>query len=268
MKSLSHLPYSGAQPRGLTPNELTHFCEHGYVLARNVIAPAIIEQITPLLQQYIQTHISAETALDHSGGYLLTNPPEHPATERIYGERYQRVIQDLCGIGRTAFTANGLGYMPIRFPFGDPSTTFEPCGGHVDGNHFHHHVGSWQQGLIAVELWTDINSLGGGTAIWAGSQPIVSRLLAAAEPKGLTCGELCMLAAKACAHLPVVECTGRAGDVLFMHPHLFHGSSRNQSTRIRIAGNKCVDLRADMDLARAHPQDYSPVDYLIARALA
>ncbi len=77
-----------------------------------------------------------------------------------------------------------------------------------------------------------------------------------------------MLAAKACAHLPVIECTGRAGDVLFMHPHLFHGSSRNQSSRLRIAGNKCISLVEDMNISRPNRRDYSPVEYLIARDLA
>lgn len=272
MESVTRSANSGvtmdAAPLGLTCDELAHFCEHGYVLARQVIDPEIVGLIAPMLQRHMSDARSAGLVLENGGGFLLKDPPAHAATTHIFGQKYRQVIADLCGADRTEFNANGLGYMPIRFPYGDVTQTFDPKGGHVDGIHFHHQVESREQGLIAVELWSDIEPLGGGTAIWAGSQLIVSRLLAAAAPQGLSCGELCSLAAKACAHLPIIECTGKAGDVLLMHPHLYHGSSRNQRSQVRIAGNKCVMLKADMDVQRANPQDLSPVEFMIARALA
>jgi hypothetical protein len=65
-----------------------------------------------------------------------------------------------------------------------------------------------------------------------------------------------------------VEVTGAAGDMLMMHPHLFHASSPNCTDRVRIAANFCIALNEPMDLRRSHPADYSLVERAIVNALA
>ena len=67
-------------------------------------------------------------------------------------------------------------------------------------------------------------------------------------------------------HLPVVEVIGDAGDMVLMHPHTYHGSSDNCSDRFRVASNICVGLHEPMNLDRADPDDYSPVERAIVES--
>lgn len=260
------IPYQGCELRELDHQQVQRFVEDGFLVIADLIPQDVVAAVVPEIEQALGEIPRQPELWGGHGGYLLKDSPDTAATARAVGARYRRVVEDLCGPGRIQPMGSGLGYMPIRFP--DPEGgPWAPTGWHVDGNHFHHHVHSREQGLVAVELWTDIAPEGGGTAIRVGSNRVVSRLLAAAEPAGLTSGELNAAAAPLCEDLPVVEITGRAGSVLFMHPHTYHGSSRNCSRRTRIAGNKCIALQEPMVLERADAAAYSPVEFAVVAAL-
>jgi len=74
-------------------------------------------------------------------------------------------------------------------------------------------------------------------------------------------------AVEAAEGLPIVEVTGKAGDVLLVHPQTFHGSSNHLGDGVRLASNMCIALHEKKDLARADAEDYSPVEYATVHAL-
>jgi hypothetical protein len=244
----------------LTTAEVAHFLSEGWLLVRGLIPADVVSELVPRILERVVDDGS------EWGGFLLKDSPRGGAAERIYSPRYARVLADLCGPGAT-IGMDGLGYMPIRFPRPSPGP-WHPVELHVDGNHFHHHVDSPEQALVAVELWTDIEPGGGGTAILPGSHVRVAQILFEHEPQGLDCVQLAQLARERCQDIPAIEACGRAGDVLFMHPHLLHGSSTNLSQRIRIAGNRCVWLDRSLPWRRADPAGWSPVGLTIHQALA
>lgn len=246
----------------LTTAEIEHFISQGWLLVRGLIAPDIVAELVPRIQASIVDDGSP------AGHFLLKDSPRGGATQRIFTSRYQRVIADLCGPGAT-IGMDGLGYLPIRFPRPTPSPQpWAPIELHVDGNHFHHHLDSPEQALVAVEIWTDIDPGGGGTAIIPGSHRRVAAILAGHEPQGLDCVQLAQLAREACTDVAPIEARGQAGDVLFMHPHLLHGSSTNSSTRTRIAGNRGVRLDRPLPYAAPDAGGWTPVGLAIHQAVA
>lgn len=246
----------------LTSTEVEHFISHGWLLVRQLIASDIVAELVPRIQASIMDDGNP------SGSFLLKDSPRGGATARIFTPRYQRVIADLCGPGAD-IGMDGLGYMPIRFPrpSKDPQP-WAPIELHVDGIHFHHHIDSPEQALVAVEIWTDIDPGGGGTAIIPGSHRRVAAILAGHEPAGLDCHALGYLAREACVDLAPIEARGNAGDVLFMHPHLLHGSSTNTTTRTRIAGNRSVWLDRPLPYVAPGIGGWSPVALAIHQAVA
>lgn len=242
----------------LTPDEVAQFITHGWLLVRGLIAPDVVAELVPRISASIQDDGSPD------GGFLLKDSPRGGATERILTPRYTRIIADLCGPG-AQIGMDSLGYLPIRFPRPEAGS-WQAVGLHIDGIHFHHHIDSREQALIAVELWTDIAAHGGGTAIIPGSHHRVARILAAHEPAGLDCVRLAQLACEACADIAPIEARGRAGDVLMMHPHLLHGSSSNLSPRTRIAGNRCVWLDRPLPWRIPDAAGWTPVGLAINQA--
>ncbi|MBV9865770.1 MAG: phytanoyl-CoA dioxygenase family protein [Abitibacteriaceae bacterium] len=186
----------------------------------------------------------------------------------LYSERVVGTFDDLLGAGRYA-KHRGTGYVLLGLPgFAAPPWTPPQDGWHIDGVHFHHHVNSCEQGLIGLYLYTDIEHGGGGTVVRPGSHRITARILNEAEPEGLAHHELSRRVAEQVQDLPVREVIGNAGDMVVMHPHLYHGSSDNVHERIRIASNMCIGLHEPMNLHRANKAEYSPVELAIVNALS
>lgn len=178
---------------------------------------------------------------------------------RVMTARVRFAIDELTGVDR-AEIHESFGWWPVLFP-GFPG----PGGWHVDGSNFHHYLTSREQGLVTLFLFSDIGPGDGGTPVVRGSHHAVARLLAAAEPAGLSLGELQ-------ARLPevnpaqVIEVAGEAGDVAMLHPMLIHGFGPNRGTRIRFACNPQYQLKEPMKLDRPDGS-YSPVEEAIRRAL-
>lgn len=260
--------FPGLRPQVLTLDEVERFITDGYLVVRGLIPEERVKAIVPMIWSALDAVAHDPGKRNPDGGHLLKESPHGGPVQGLVSPRYRTVIEDLCGAGRCQLWEDGLGYMPIRFP--DPrrgALAWQPTDMHVDGMHFHHHVNSAEQGLVVVELFSDIDPQGGGTAIRVGSHKQVARILQRAEPAGLTCMEIGAKARQETGEGPVIELTGKAGDVLFMHPHTLHGSSLNLSERARLASNHCVGLQAPMQLARADAGEYSPVEYAIHDAL-
>lgn len=88
-------------------------------------------------------------------------------------------------------------------------------------------------GLVPIFLFSDVREGGGGTALCQGSHKWVARLLREAGPAGMDAAEL-IRRGQAWVEgeeggCRVVETVGEAGDVMFTHPFLLHGRSRNNA---------------------------------------
>ncbi len=188
--------------------------------------------------------------------------------EALWSEWACAALDDLLGEGNYN-TPHGSGWPLLNLPgFATPPWTPPTSGFHIDGIHFHHHLDSPEQGLIGLLLFTDVAPGGGGTAIKPGSHYVTAQILRDAEPAGLDHVELARRVDAATVNFPVVEVLGNVGDILMMHPHLYHASSPNCTQRVRIASNFCVSLKQKMTFQSTEDRPLSLVEQAISLAVA
>jgi len=120
-------------------------------------------------------------------------------------------------------------------------------GWHIDGIFFRHYLDSPEQALLTVELYSDVEPQGGGTALCEGSHPFTARALAE-FPEGMNPFEVVALVRSVIPfeNLSKIEAVGRAGTVYFCHPFILHTSSPNVLGVPRFATNATVKLREPM----------------------
>jgi Phytanoyl-CoA dioxygenase (PhyH) len=136
---------------------------------------------------------------------------------------------------------------------------------HKDGDFFRHFLDSPEQGLLTIVLWSDIEHRGGGTFIAPDSVAPVARLLAQRTegvlPDDFPYDDLIAQCTS------FVETTGRLGDVVLMHPYMLHAVSQNHRGTARFITNPPIALRRPMDFDRPDPEEQSPVERAVLRAL-
>lgn len=137
-------------------------------------------------------------------------------------------------------------------------------GWHKDGDWFRHFLNGPEQGLLTIVVWSDIEHQGGGTFIACDSVKHVARMLAE-HPEGLLPSTPFGTLAHRCTDF--TEITGRVGDVVLHHPFMLHAASYNHSGRPRFITNPPVSLKEPMNFNREHPEDHSPVERCILKAL-
>ncbi len=118
-------------------------------------------------------------------------------------------------------------------------------GWHADGDFFHHFLDSPEQGLLILQIFSDIEPEGGGTVISEDSWPAVTRVLYD-HPEGLDPGAICVLGRNAAPFQSQREVTAKTGSVVFCHPFLLHASSQNCKGGPRFAMNAPIHLKRPM----------------------
>src|SRR5262245_47156818 len=261
---LNTLPSSWSQ---LTKEEVHQFIKQGYLVVRKVFSRELAERIVPL----VWTELDADpndTSTWTSSKVILRKVLEKQPCPQILTPRYLGAIDDICGPRRWAAT-RGVGHWVILPPgFAHPPWGPPKSGWHVDINLDHPCIDSPGFGLITLELFSDIEPGGGGTAIRVGSHCYLARILAESGPDQLTERELLLRAVADTKHLRIAEVTGQTGDVLLMHPFTMHAGTENIRERTRIAAIKLIRLHEPLNLAREDPLDYSPVEQAIINAVA
>jgi hypothetical protein len=250
----------------LTGEEVRQFIEHGYIVVRDVFLRDLADRIILLLRAELDIDID-DSSTWTGPMFTLRKVFEKQPFIQIHTQRYLGALDDLCGQGRWEATM-GVGDWPILLPGANPPWSPPERGWHVDISLDHPRLNSPSLGLIGVELFTDIEAGGGGTALRVGSHCYMTRILAEARSDELTESDLTLRAVNNTDHLPVVEVTGQAGDVLLMHPLTVHAVSQNTGRGARIAAVKIINLYEPMNLKRENPSDYSPVEQAIVNALA
>ena len=146
-------------------------------------------------------------------------------------------------------------------PWQPPSS--EVSGWHKDGDFFRHFLDSPEQGLLTIVVWSDIYPKSGGTFVACDSvQHVAQRLYE--HPEGLPPGGFGKLIGK-CKDF--AEITGKAGDVVLLHPFILHAASQNPSRRARFITNPPVGLAEPMNFNRENPDDFSPVELAVLDGL-
>jgi uncharacterized protein (DUF433 family) len=237
--------------------EIAKFIADGFVIVRRAFSPEIAARGRDFIWTRILSWNDCTTS-DQPMVYLQQSFSADPF-DQVMNIRLARAFDELLGKDRWTFNRS-FGWWPVLLP-GFPG----PGGWHVDRTFFRHHLTSREQGLVTLFLFSDMGAGDGGTPIVRGSHHAVARLLAQAEPAGLSLEELK-------AKLPevdlaeVVELTGEAGDVALFHPFAIHGFGPNRGSRIRFACNPLVQLKEPMILERADAA-HSPVEKAIRRAI-
>lgn len=188
-----------------------------------------------------------------------------PEVVACFTPRLCAAIEQIVGPERWAGRRR-WGLWPINFSLHkDRPWQLPQHGWHIDGNWFRHTLDCPKQGLLLCGLFSDVAPHGGGTLMAQGSHKRTARVLAA-HPGGLPHRELF----DAVLEEPigdVAEATGVTGDVLLVHPFLFHTRAPNHSDRVRFVSNTEAGLRAPMRFDRAE-RDHSLLEVSIKRALA
>jgi ectoine hydroxylase-related dioxygenase (phytanoyl-CoA dioxygenase family) len=246
--------------------QIEAFEEQGYVIVRQVFPRSTAEELLKLVWDRVEEDPDNPRSWKRAWTQIEEVIEAGPIDE-IFTERFRASVDELVGAGRWT-TRRGFGWVILRFPgFHKGQWEPPPSGWHVDGIDFQHHLNSPEQGLAGIEMLTDVKSGGGGTAVRVGSHRTIARLLRDSEPKGLSYPDLRKISEEL-AGLPVVEATGKAGDVLWMHPFTIHARSPNARQTVRVGSNRCIRLLEPMDFCRPAPSDYSPVERAILKALA
>lgn len=162
----------------------------------------------------------------------------------------------------------GDGYI-INFRLGADREWVAPSpdatGWHKDGDFFWHFLDSPEQGLLLIVVWRDIEPQGGGTFMACDSiKPIAEYLnnnRGGLHPFEGGFGKFI----HECKDFR--ELTGKAGDVLIMHPYMLHASSQNHSGKARFITNPPVGLKDPMNFNRDNVEEYSPTELAVLNAL-
>lgn len=151
---------------------------------------------------------------------------------------------------------------------------------HVDGDFFVHFLDSKEQGLLVIPLYTDIPENGGGTMIcpdgigklakWLMDHPQgvfpLMRPVDAPEKEDFDSLEWYLKTIQECGDFR--QMTGKAGDVILMHPLMLHSASRNLLRTHRIITNPPVSLKESFNYDRSDPSQYSLVEQKTLQELA
>jgi phytanoyl-CoA dioxygenase PhyH len=254
------------QHQFLTPDQVEQFLRHGFVVLEDCFPREVAEEWTA----------HAFTRLG-----CLPDDPATWALPRIHmpGVRRQELLafaprawgaacELLGGEGRVRQPCMVTDGFIINFRHGAgrswrPPSAASP-GWHKDGDFFRHFLDSPEQGLLTLILWSDIEPRGGGTFIACDSVPVVARYLAA-HPEGIRPARLEIRELIAGCH-EFVELTGRAGDIVLLHPYVLHAASANHSGRPRFLTNPPIALKRPMKFRR-RSRDYSAVEQAVLSAL-
>lgn len=252
--------------KSLTKTQAAHFLERGFVILQNCFSPEEAAERRAFAFKRLGYDQDDPSTWADDRVHL---PGMNRFPIREFAPEAWAAICDLLGGEERIADPNaswGDGFI-INFSVGadrpwEPPSPDSP-GWHKDGDFFRHFLNSPEQGLLTIVIWSDIEPKSGGTFVACDSVKPITELLAE-HPEGLLPGPHFGAQVKACSDF--VEMTGRAGDVVLMHPFILHAQSQNPSGRPRFITNPPVSLRDPMCFNRENGA-YSLVEQAILNAL-
>lgn len=245
--------------------EVERFVRDGFVVARDVFTRETAAELEAIVWEVLdESPVDPETWTE--ANVQIEQVLEVRAADGLFTPRYRASVDAL--VGPSAWTTRrGFGWVVVRFPRRHRGEWKPPRDGwHVDGMDFRHRLDSPEQGLVGIEVLSDIGPHGGGTVVEVGSHRRIARRLHEAGASGLSYSELLGIAAERSGG-PLREICAKAGDVLWMHPFLVHARGPNLSDVPRVAANRQISLRAPMRLSGSPTDGYSAVEQAIISAV-
>jgi len=285
----------------LTEEQVEQFIERGWVLLKE----AFPRDCALAAQDVVWSHVEKRGVLKDDRTtwteekIQLNEAYRTPEFDLCNTEKLADAIEDLVGVGRWTSRGQSVtwGWWPVNFSIGvDAPWDVPKSGWHYDGIHFKHRIDSPDQGLLLLCMFSEIGQYGGGTLVAEGSHNVVANILAE-QSKGLELGEAIRLAKQhpwlaeltgatetsdenrverfmntpyedpAGFSLRVVETVASPGDVILCHPFLFHTPSQNHSGTPRFMCNRTTPLVSSMNLERDNPNEYSPLERSVRKAI-
>ncbi|HLU10769.1 MAG TPA: phytanoyl-CoA dioxygenase family protein, partial [Oceanobacillus sp.] len=251
----------------LSKEEIDHFVKFGFIQVPDCFDRAFAKQWTDEAYGRLGYDPNDPSTWEKP---IVHMPNDAWVNVKEFSPKAYAVICQLLG-GEDRIPENirwGNGFI-VNFSLGADREWIPPSpeagGWHKDGDFFHHFLDSPEQGLLLIVIWKDIEPRGGGTFFAPDSiKPVAEYLLAdrtGLHPFENGFGSLI----RQCRDFR--EATGKAGDVVFMHPYMLHASSQNHSGVARFITNPPVSLREPMNFNRENPADYSPVERTVLHAL-
>ncbi len=287
----------------LSKNDVEQFMELGWVKVEEAFPRKVALEAQKIVWENVEKRgvLQNDKSTWTQDMVQINESYDHDEFQLCNTKRLADAIEDLVGEGRwanrTVFgdTTNriGFGWWPVNFSLGaDQPWDVPTTGWHWDGIHFRHHVDSPEQGLLCLNLFSEIGPKGGGTLVAEGSHKVVAKFLNE-FPEGIELGEgvgllnqrhawFSELTGKTKSEetnrvekfmentytddsgitLKVVETTGGPGDVILCHPFLYHAASQNHSGIPRFMCNRTTPLKERMNFRR-EDGNYSPLELSI-----
>jgi hypothetical protein len=260
----------------LTPDQRTHFLTHGWVLIPSAIPPEHIE--------HFASDIWIRLGYDPNDKSTWVKEKVHNPRHRemkmkeFMPEAWGAICEILGGEERIDESIWGTAGDSLICNFGseewenrdiDPR---DPGFGdwHTDGDWFKRFLDSPEQALQLILLFTDVVPRGGPTYIAEDGLAHMTKWLHD-HPEGCDKGLLNPDGSRARDAVKdwtqFVPLTGKAGDVIIIHPFMPHSASRNHLRIPRFITNPPVTLKEPFNYNRANPEDYSLVELKTLRSL-
>lgn len=217
------------QYKHLTPEQVEHFLEFGYV--------KIPAAFTREKAQEFTHDVWIRLGMDPNDKSTWTknriNMPHHrEELVQTFAPKAWAAICELLGGEERVDPVNATWNDGLIVNLGTPDMRAEDVyhpkeldNWHVDGDFFKHMLDSPEQGLLVIPLFTDIKPRGGGTFISSDGIDVIAKHLAA-NPQGLLPGEFDFRTLiDRCERFH--EMHGNVGDVVLMHPLTLHSASKN-----------------------------------------
>ncbi|KZO97115.1 hypothetical protein CALVIDRAFT_513959 [Calocera viscosa TUFC12733] len=251
----------------LTPEQVDHWMEHGYIVLHGAIKPEYIKLYTADLWVRLGYDPNDKSTWTEDRMHM---PWHHSEPASVVAPDAWRAMCDLVGGADRLDPLCTEWKDNLILNLGNESLTEDSCpkdphdieGWHVDGDWFRHYLDSPEQALLMIALFSDVRAGGGATWIAPdGIGPIANVLLQ--HPEGTVSpqydgGFFWRSVIPQCKEF--VELTGKAGDVVLLHPLMLHSASKNWRRDVRLITNPPAILKEPFDFNREDTEEFSLVE--------
>lgn len=251
----------------LTTEQVDHFIKYGFIHLEDCFSREFAE--TWIIKAWDRLDVDPNDSATWKSPFVRMRNENFVELESFSPKVFHAMCDLLGGKERIRLPIKwGDGFL-INFSLGVDREWMHPSsdidGWHKDGNFFYHFLDSPEQALLVIVIWKDTPPRGGGTFIAPDSIGVVAEHLLS-NPQGIH-RENFDFASLISKCTDFREITGKAGDVVLLHPFMLHASSQNHSGEPRFITNPLVSLKQPMQFKRAKSDEYSLTERAVLSAL-
>ncbi|EGN98485.1 hypothetical protein SERLA73DRAFT_169439 [Serpula lacrymans var. lacrymans S7.3] len=272
----------------LTPEQIDHFMEHGFIIVKNGFTKEKAEEWTQNIWVRLGLDPNDKATWDRERIHMPWHRRENVAS---FAPKVWEIMKELLGGEERIDQPSGSWGDSFIVNLGTDALERQDAldprdldNWHVDGDFFVHYLDSPEQALLVIPVYSEIKHRGGGTFIAPEGIDMVAKYLAA-HPEGVLPTGMSFTPSTSTytepkddpgyySHLEEVkkcnkffEITGEVGDVVLLHPLMLHSASKNHLRIPRIITNPPVSLKEPFIFSREDPNDFSLVERKTLKAL-